>query len=219
MDSIEPTADADQKRTDLKRLLLRLDANLTVAWEKYRGLHSRLTKFFEWNQCPSPEELAEVVLDRVARKHENEEIRDVSEFVIGVARNVLREAYKKSRRVSHIEDTPGGEESLAEGRDREDEIVSGLDHQNRLEALRECLDGLKPADRALALDYYSAEEEKHKVHRQKLAAAIGLTMVALRVRANRVRENLENCVNSGLEARRRKRLANRKDVAPGCSLI
>ena len=205
MDPIEPIVDGDEKRTDLRRLLLRLDADSAVAWGKYRSLHSRLTKFFEWNQCPSPEELAEDVLDRVARKPENEEIRDVSEFVIGVARNVLREAYKKSRRVSHIEDTVGGEESLAEGRDREDEIVSGLDHQNRLEALRTCLDGLKPADRSLALDYYSAEEEKQKVHRQKLATAAGLTMIALRVRANRLRERLEKCVSSDLDARRRKR--------------
>jgi DNA-directed RNA polymerase specialized sigma24 family protein len=204
MDSTE-RATNDEKRTDLNRLLPRLDADPAVAWEKYRGLHSRLTKFFEWNHYASPEELAEDVLDRVARKPENEQIRDVSEFVIGVARNVLREAYKKSRRVSHIEDSPGGEESLAENRDREEEIVSGIDRQNRLEALRQCLDGLKPADQSLALDYYSAEEEKQKVHRQKLATAAGLTMIALRVRANRLRDKLEKCVSSDLEARRRKR--------------
>lgn len=204
MDSIERNMN-DEKRTDLNRLLLRLDADPAVAWEQYRSLHSRLTKFFEWNHYASPEELAEDVLDRVARKPENEQIRDVSEFVIGVARNVLREAYKKSRRVSHIEDSPGGEESLAENRDREEEIVSGIDRQNRLEALRECLDGLKPADRSLALDYYSAEEEKQKVHRQKLATAAALTMIALRVRANRLRDKLEKCVSGDLEARRRKR--------------
>ena len=88
-----------------------------------------------------------------------------------MARNVRLEAYKKSQGESHIEDWPGGEESLAEPRDREREIV-GEDQQIRLTCLRECLENLKTADRALALDYYSAEEEKEKVHRQRLASVL-----------------------------------------------
>ncbi len=198
-------AEDDDKHTDLTRLLVRLDSDPANAWEKYRSLRGRLVKFFEWNQCGFPEELADEVLDRVARKPVEEEIRDVAEFVIGVARNVRREGYKKNRRESHIEDWPGGKESLAEPRDREEEVVSGLDNQSRLDALRQCLDNLKPTDRALALDYYSAEEEKKKVHRQKLASAVGITMIALRVRANRLRDKLEECVSTGLEARRRMR--------------
>ena len=168
MGTVDQIAHDDEKRTDLTRLLMRLDSDPAKAWEQYRSLRCRLVKFFEWNQCTFPEELADEVLDRVARKPAEEEIRDVSEFVIGVARNVRLEGHKKNRRESHIEDWPGGEESLAEPRDREDEIVSGLDHQTRLVTLHQCLDNLKAADRALALDYYSAEDEKQKVHRQKL---------------------------------------------------
>jgi DNA-directed RNA polymerase specialized sigma24 family protein len=213
MESIEPITNGDEHKADLNRLLLRLDSDPAIAWEKYRGLHSRLTKFFEWNQCAFPEELAEDVLDRVARKLENEEIRDVAEFVIGIARYVRLEAYKKNQRQSHIEELPGGGESLPDDHDREDEIVSALDHQNQIDALRECLDSLKPADRALALDYYSAEEEKQKVHRQRLATTTGLTMIALRVRANRLRDKLEKCVSSGIETRRRKRATREENIS------
>lgn len=214
MGTVGQVADDNEKRTDLTCLLVRLDANPANAWEQYRRLRGRLVKFFEWNQCAFPEELADEVLDRVARKPATEEIRDVAEFIIGMARNVRLEGYKKNRRESHIEDWPGGEESLAEPRDREEEIVSGLDHQARLATLRQCLDNLKPADRALALDYYSAEEEKQKVHRQKLASAAGITMTALRVRANRLRDKLEECMSTGLDARRLMRAAGEGHVSP-----
>ena len=200
-----PETSEHHDRTDLNRLLMRLDSEPANAWEKYRGLRCRLVKFFEWNQCASPEELADEVLDRVSRKPQDEEIRDVTEFVIGVARNLRLEAYKKSQRVSHIEDWPGGQESLADPRDHEHEIVADLDQQSRLACLRECLENMKLADRELALDYYSAQEEKQKVHRQKLASAVGITMISLRVRANRLREKLEQCVSRCLESGRPRR--------------
>jgi hypothetical protein len=207
MEPTEQISDDGEKRTDLNRLLQRLDSDPANAWEKYRNLRCRLVKFFEWNQCAFPEELADEVLDRVAKKPTDEEIRDVTEFVIGVARYVRLEGHKRNQRESHIDDRPGGEESLADPRDREQEIVSALDSEIRLDALRQCLDNLKATDRALALDYYSAEDEKQKVHRQKLASGAGITMIALRVRANRLRAKLEECVSGGLELRRRMRAA------------
>jgi DNA-directed RNA polymerase specialized sigma24 family protein len=206
MGTVGHIANDGERRTDLSRLLLRLDSDPATAWEKYRGLRSRLMKFFEWNQCAfPPEELADEVLDRVARKPQEEEIRDVTEFVIGVARNLRLEAYRKSQRETHIEDRPGGQESLADPRDHEQEIVADLDHQNSLACLRECLGNLRSEDHTLALAYYSAQDEKQKVHRQKLASAAGITMIALRVRANRLRGKLEQCVSNCLESRRHMR--------------
>src|SRR5579872_1924993 len=195
----------DDRRTDLNRLLIRLDSDAARAWEKYRSIRSRLVKFFEWNQCRSPEDLADEVLDRVARKPAEEEIRDVSEFVIGVARYLRLEAHKKEQRESHLEDRPGGQDSLADPRDHESELVGMIDQQSNLACLRDCLAGLNSADSRLALDYYSAEEEKQKVHRQKLTNAVGITILALRVRANRLREKLERCVSSCIESRRHMR--------------
>jgi len=202
-ESMPQNGEQDGRRADLNRLLIRLDADPAIAWEKYRGLQLRLVKFFEWNQCSFPEELADEVLDRIARKPQEEEIRDVSEFVIGVARNLRFEAHKRGQRQSHLEDQPGGEESLADPRDYEREMVEDLDRQNRIACLRGCLENLRPEDRSLALDYYSAQEEKQKDHRKRLASIAGISMIALRVRANRLREKLERCVASCLESRRR----------------
>ena len=205
MESTPEVSKHDDKRTDLNRLLIRLDSDTTLAWEKYRGIRSRLVKFFEWNQCSFPEELADEVLDRIARKPLEEEIRDISEFVIGVARYLRLEAHKKEQRESHLEDRLGGEDSVADPRDHESELLRKIDHQSSLGCLRDCLAGLNSADSRLALDYYSAEEEKQKVHRQKLASAAGINMVALRVRANRVRGKLELCVSNCVESRRNMR--------------
>lgn len=118
MESTPETSGRDD-RTDLNCLLARLDSDPANAWEKYNSLRTRLVKFFDWNRCGSSEELADEVLDRVARKPQDEEIRDIHEFVIGVARNIRLEAYKKSQRESHLEDRPGGSEALAGSLDLE----------------------------------------------------------------------------------------------------
>lgn len=68
MEGTHEISEHDDKQTDLNRLLVRLDCDPTSAWEKYRGLRLRLVKFFEWNQCSFPEELADEALYRVARK-------------------------------------------------------------------------------------------------------------------------------------------------------
>ena len=79
----------------LTRLLLRLDPDVTRAWEKYEDIRRRLVKFFEWNQCTGAEDLADQVLDRVAAKANSEEIQEVANYCFGVARFVCLEAHKK----------------------------------------------------------------------------------------------------------------------------
>jgi hypothetical protein len=61
-----------------------------------------------------------------------------------------------------------------------------------------------PGDRDLVIQYYSAEEEKQKTFRQKLAEKSGLKLGTLRVRTNRLREQLEQAVRRCLEARGRR---------------
>ncbi len=201
-DAMSAGSNRDASREEVNRLLLRLDPDLTRAWEKHESIRRRLVKFFEWNHCTGPEDLADMVLDRVAAKPESEDIRDVAHYALGVARYVCLEAHRKMRREAHIEELTGGEDSLPGTRDQSGEIVERLDHENRLTCLRECLDKLMAGDRELVLQYYSAEEEKQKVHRQKLAEKTGVTLGALRVRTNRLREKLEQCVSDCLESRR-----------------
>jgi DNA-directed RNA polymerase specialized sigma24 family protein len=187
---------------DMKRLLLRLDPDGARAWEKYEGIRRRLAKFFEWNQCTGPEDLADEVLDRVAAKSDSEEIREVDRYCFGVARFVCLESHKKMQRETHTEDFSGGENALPDARDRSAEIMDRLDQDRRIACLRQCLTRLLPGDRDLVIQYYSAEDEKQKTFRRELAERVGLKLGTLRVRTNRLREQLEQCVKPCLESRR-----------------
>lgn len=186
---------------DLRVFLLRLDPDDIGAWEKYLHIRRRLAKYFEWNICTGPEDLADEVLDRVAAKLNTEEIRDVEKYCFGVARFVCLEAHKKMQRETYSEDLIGGQNALPDGHDQAQEIVGRLYQDRRLACLRRCLAGLLPGDRDLVVQYYNAEEEKAKAVRKKLAESAGLKVGTLRVRTNRLREHLEGCVKRCLESR------------------
>jgi hypothetical protein len=69
---------------------------------------------------------------------------------------------------------------------------------------RDLLDHVIALERELIVGYYLGDEEEKSVYRQKLAARSGLTMMTIRVRANRVRAKLQNCVRVCLASRRKK---------------
>ena len=68
----------------------------------------------------------------------------------------------------------------------------------RLDCLKKCLAEVSSndSDRRLILDYYGAADgEKNKMQRKNLAETLGLTMNTLKVKACRLRERLERCIN------------------------
>ena len=203
-DATSSVSDQGRSQEDLKRLLQRLDSDVMRAWEKYEDIRRRLAKYFEWNQCSRPDDLADEVLDRVAAKSDSQEIRQVDKYSLGVARLVCLEAHKKMRREPYSQDLPGGEGTLPDAHDQSAEIVERLYQERRLACLRQCLARLTPAHRELVIQYYSAEAEKRITLRRELAERIGLKMGALRVRTNRLREQLEQQVKRCLESRRQR---------------
>jgi len=188
---------------DLERLLLGLDSDRTVASTKYEDIRRALVKFFDWNRSLRAGELADETLNRVAGKLKTEEIQNVRAYALRIARYVLLEDFKKYRREASAEDIHGGMDSIVSPKDTEGEIVERIDQQIRQACLLECCSNLRPKDSAFVIAYYSAEDEKQKIHRQRLANTEGMTMTALRTRANRLREKLEECVMDCLENRRR----------------
>ena len=56
------------------------------------GARQKLLKFFEWRGATAPEDHADEVLNRLARKIEHgEALRDLSSYSVGVARMMLLE--------------------------------------------------------------------------------------------------------------------------------
>jgi DNA-directed RNA polymerase specialized sigma24 family protein len=204
-----PTSSAGNRgrnREDWAKLLLRLDPSAECAEEKYNGVRFRLVTFFKSHHCAVPEDLADEVLHRVAAKLDTEEIRDVMQFCIGVARYVLHETYKREQREIHIEALPAGPNGVPDGHDPEKEIVKKLYEERRLDCLRHCLASLMPDDRQLIIQFYSAEEKLQIPFRKQLASIFGITVPTLRGRACRIRAQLETCVNLCLESPAKARL-------------
>src|ERR1700730_14314988 len=87
----------DQKpqagREHFLRLLARLSPDREQAWQEYACLRQKLVMFFEPHL--EAEDLAEAVLDRIAKKEDSYGISNVAEFAFGVARNLRNETYRK----------------------------------------------------------------------------------------------------------------------------
>lgn len=187
-----PAGTGSSRGAQFQNLLIRLHSDRNRAGEKYEELRRKLIKFFEWNSCLPAEDLADETIDRVARKLGVEEVRDVSAFAWGVAKNVRQEAQKRSARLVPISDLTQRAAPLREKQNLESLIQQRMDEGQRVRCFHSCLQRLAGQDRDLFLKYHSVDQTA--TERQNLAAGFGLTIAALRVRINRAREKLEKCV-------------------------
>jgi len=181
---------APRAASPLDALLARLatDGDEGVAYE---ALRRRLIRFFAVYAPADADELADVALDRVARRaHEGVEIASVLSYALGVARMVLHEARARAARRRIVEVDPTLLPEADDGDAREIEVA--------LAALSTCLDAAGGDARGLILEYYGADGASRIALRQRLAGERGISLNALRNRALRLREALEDCVRKRL---------------------
>src|SRR5262249_36737017 len=82
--------------TGFSRLLARLDSDAERAALEYERLRRALIKFFDWRGAWPPEECADEVLDRLARRLEEQTIiGSVPGYAHGIARLVLMERHRE----------------------------------------------------------------------------------------------------------------------------
>jgi DNA-directed RNA polymerase specialized sigma24 family protein len=158
----------------------------------YETLRRRLTRFF-WVYAPAEaDELADVSLDRLARKiHEGTEVINVPLYTLGIARMVLHETRARGARRRSAEADP----TLMPDEDSRQETA---ELETAFAALSTCLDGAGVEARALILEYYGADGAERIAIRQRLAGERDISLNALRNRALRLREALEDCVRKRL---------------------
>lgn len=173
-------------------MLARLDENEAVAAGKYEELRLKIVKFFVWQRgCAEAEAdaLADETLDRVSLKLARQiEINNVNAYALEVARFVWLEFLRKKKEDAYGDDLP----EIAVAPEIPEEPSA------RLQCLRKCLAEISKseADKHLIVGYYGAADgEKNKIQRRSLADKFGLTMNALKVKACRLRERLERCIN------------------------
>jgi len=190
LSSVIPTRPAARPRWALTqeafdRLLASLGADRDSAGEHYLETRAKLIRFFEWRRCPSPEDHADETINRVARRLvEGEKILNPAGYCLGVARLLVLEINKECiKQEQALRELPRSTITS----DQSDESES------RIDRLRQCLQKLSPDDYELILQYYHGEKGVKIDCRKKLAERFGVPMNTLRMRALRIRENLQRC--------------------------
>ncbi|HJU55240.1 MAG TPA: hypothetical protein VJ715_11735, partial [Pyrinomonadaceae bacterium] len=67
------------------------------------------------------------------------------------------------------------------------------------ECLLKCMEQLPPANRKLISGYYQNDKRQKVESRKNLAETLGIAQNALRIRAHRIRQTLQHCVEECLE--------------------
>ena len=168
------------------KLLVAFGGDRESAGRKYLEIRNNLTRFFEWRGCSFPEDHADETINRMAKRvAAGEEILNHSGYAIGVARLLLLEINKGRQRE---------QSALAEISSAPDVYVAEDDDESRLTCLRSCLQALSPDNRDLILQYYQGEKGEKIGNRKKLLERLGIPVNTLRMRALRLRERLQSCV-------------------------
>ena len=171
------------------RLLAHLGPDREAAAREYERVRRMLLNFFGWRGSPVPGEEADETFDRVARKLEQgEAVERMHAYIFGVARRVFSESAKRRdrERLMRAEIAPPVESPIKEDRGA---------------CLDECFPRLAADDRALLSEYYRGSGRANQVNRRGQADRLGLTSGALRVRAHRVRLQLEDCLTTCLKGK------------------
>jgi DNA-directed RNA polymerase specialized sigma24 family protein len=152
-------------------------------------MRRRLVLYFRRKRCIAPDDLADEVLNRVARRLEEQQgqITDATpaRYCYIVAKFVFLE---------HLRQVGNMRTGLAESARTPEPEPPPADESKRLDCLDRCLAQLYAADRELILGYYPADERTRIEGRKTLATRLGLTQNAVSIRACRIREKLVACV-------------------------
>lgn len=178
-------------RTALNGLLARLDTDPVAAGEKYEHLRRALLKFFSWHQTLEAESCVDETLDRIARRLDGgDTIDDVGAFAYGVARLVRLERQRQSAAMPITSD----ETLVAHAAPSEAEDVEVRDA-----CLQQCLGEISLKERDFIVTYYVGTGRERIDGRSRLAATLGLSENALRLRAQRLRDRLRVCAAQCVE--------------------
>ena len=174
------------------KLLRALDGDRARAGNIYQETRSNLIRFFEWRGCPFPEDHADETINRVAKRIlEGEDVRDVPKYFFGVARLLFLEIQKaRARELKALNNLPDAEPSFHDS------------DEARLDCLRQCLGGISGDQRHLIISYYQGEKSNKIKNRQILSERLRIPIGTLRMRALRLREQLEICVEKCLNPKR-----------------
>ena len=172
---------------EFDRLLAWLDPDREQAGEKYEAIRRGLVEVFTYRRCLGAEDLADEVINRVARRLETiaeTYTGDPVRYFYAVA-NMIHKEYLRGKPTLPL--SP----HMAMG--------PPSDLEQRYGCLEKCVEELTPVNRELIELYYRKDKQEKIEARKELGQRLKLTENALRVRAHRIRATLEKCVKQCLE--------------------
>jgi len=182
---------------EFARLLEWLHRDWERAAQLYLDIHARLTRYFHFQRCNRPEDLADTVFNRIASKNlgymaeENEKVK----LIYGFAFNVLREHRKEEKRRVDLEQI----KDRLPAADLQKEATNFDDAQRK--CLRCCLQKISIKDSKLLLEYHKFSSGKDKIRKRwKLAGTRRISLDALRQKISRLRSGIRTCVNRCIQA-------------------
>lgn len=183
-----------------------LDEGTPSEGQRYLEVRRRLELYFDRKNCVAPAELADETLNRVIRKlEENKEINGVAplQYCYIVAKFVFLEALRADKRSPFYRPLTATNPSNLSGQSvtlLEADATS--EHKEKIaDCLQRCLENLSGTDRELIVEYYRGQQRSKIERRAALATRLGLSANALSIRACRVRQRLEVCIQSCLRKR------------------
>jgi RNA polymerase sigma factor (sigma-70 family) len=189
----EPTQES------FEQLLRWLHADREQAGINYEKIRVRLIKIFRCRGCANAEDLSDETINRVSAR-----LRDIVEtysgepalYFYGVAQKVYLEYLRQQRTVSdpsqifeHMKHAEAQPESEAES-------------EREYQCLDQCMGQLSVENRGLVLGYYSEDKQAKIQQRKKMASELKIAANALRIRAHRIRLQLQACVTQCLNQSR-----------------
>ena len=178
-----------------EKLLDSFSPDRNEAGAQYEIIRRKLVRFFEWRAIECADEHADETINRVARRiDEGQIIENLKSYFYGVARMVFMEALKDREQAPIPID-----EAIALLRNKAVEPTNSAEPDPLMVCLDRCLDSLGTEQRTLIVTYYE-EERRAKIElRQELADKLQIPLNALRIRAHRIRVNLEKCITACLQ--------------------
>lgn len=172
-------------------LLTRLSSDPHEAGRRYERLRERLILFFTRRLANAPEDLADQVIDRLARRlQDGEPVASVEAYALGIARHVVQE----QRLVAARDVSPEG--SLLENISGPDHtyIVEPAEEDRLLDAMEKCLARLPRGDAQLLSLYYLNEGGSKIEARRRLSEERNITQAALRKKVYQICCTLRDCI-------------------------
>ena len=113
---------------------------------------------------------------------------DPAPYFVAVAHNLYLEyVSKRSRRSEMPDELP-------------QPPAPDPDEEQEYECLDLCMQRLTPANRSLMLEYYRETRQAKIDNRKRLAEELGIGVNAVRIRAHRIRVDLQRCIDKCLSA-------------------